>query len=328
MHRVEPSYPDLLPVSHRLGGVPLPETGVALDPVTMRLLRQPLRPAAAGDAHPPRRPQRVLVHAAVAASRQRALARLLEAGCGVVLLLDSPLSPEDLPAPLDSQQVTVLNVYLSPFWGQVPFLSLESFRRAGFAVGSLLALAAQLPLRAAMEQAVGAAKEAGAQFVVFAPLFLSGEEKHQAYERAAGPDGHSQLEDLLFHTEPGEVAKTLEVHGSLVARRAQLREGLLGPGTSACQASCFAAACSLLLWARRMDLLDGVASQGWRLRRAAQALLVSGRDPWQLMEEDNLRLVPGFDAWVEAFARTLWAQEGEPFSGLWMRWVELAAEEG
>jgi len=324
VRRVEPAFPDLLPITHRLGGVPLGEGGLALDPVRMNLVREVGTERSGGDAHPPRRPVRFLVHAAVARARVRFFARLLEAGCGAVVILDSPLEPEDLPDPLGPEQITVMNLWLAPLWGCLPTLSLERFRQAGFATGTLVALAPDLPLRETMAQAVRAAKASGATFVVLAPLFLSGEEKHAALERAFGEEGNGAFEDLLFHTEPSELGKTLEVHGSALVREAGLGEGLIGPATSLCKASCYARACALLLWARRLDLLDGVSSQGWRLRRAAQALLVSGRDPLELMEEDNLRLVPGFDPWVEAFARTLWAGEGDPFASIWVRWLEQA----
>lgn len=324
MRRLEPTFPDLLPFSHRLGEVPVREAALALDLVTMRLVRQSAPSRLDGGLQPPRRPVRVLVHAGVVRSKKEALATLLEAGCGVLLVLDEPLEPEVLPEPLRPEQVTVVNLWLSPFWGQLPLLSLKSFWEAGYAVGTVVAMAPQLPLREIMGEAIGAAKNSGAEFVLLVPLVLSAEEKHAAYERAFGENGNGDFEDLLFHTEAGDVAKNLEVFGSVWAKKAGLREALPGPSTAVCQASCFAAACSLLLWARRLDLLEGVSSQGWRLRRAAQALLVSGRNPAQLMEEDNLRLVPGFDAWVEAFARTLWSGEGEPFASVWLRWVEQA----
>lgn len=323
MRRIEPTYPDLLPFTHQLGHVPLGPGGLALDLVGMRLVRE-ATPAFTGDAHVPRRPLRVLVYASVLKNRWRAVERLLAAGCGVLVVVDAPLEPGDLPTVLAPEQVTFINLWLSPFWGQMPMFSLACFREAGFATGTLVALTPQLPVQESMTEALLAAQKSGAQFVVLAPLSLTGEDKHLAYEAAFGEEGNDAFEDLLFHTEPVEVAKTLEVHASATARELGLREGLSGPSTALCRASCFAAACSLLLWARRLDLLDGVSSQGWRLRRAAQALLVSGRDPFELMEEDNLRLVPGFDGWVEAVARSLWSREGEPFASLWLRWLETA----
>lgn len=321
MRRVEPTYPDLLPFTHQLGHVPLGPGGLALDLLGMRLVREAMR-TSVGDAQVPRRPLRFLVYASVLKNRVRAVAKLLSAGCGALVVADEPLAPSDIPSVLAPEQVTLINLWLSPFWGQIPMVSLTGFREEGFATGTLVALTPQLPIQESMSAALLTAKKSGAGFVLFAPLSLTGEEKHLAYEAAFGEEGNDAFEDLLFHTEPLEVAKSLEVHGSSIAQELGLREGLPGPSTALCKSSCFAAACSLLLWARRLDLLDGVASQGWRLRRAAQALLVSGRDPFELMEEDNLRLVPGFDGWVEALARSLWSGEGEPFASLWLRWLE------
>lgn len=323
MRRIEPSYPDLLPVTHQLGPVPLGPQGLALDLVGMRLVREP-QPPVSGDTHVPRRPLRVLVYASVLKSRRRAVERLLGAGCGVLVVADEPLELSDVPVPLAPEQVTLLNHWLSPFWGDLPTVPLGAFRDAGFATGTLVALTPQLPVPECMARALATARDSGAQFVLLAPLSLTGEDKHLAYEAAFGEEGNGVFEDLLFHSDPVDVATTLEVHASAMARQLGLREGLAGPSTSLCKAACFAAACSLLLWARRLDLLDGMASQGWRLRRAAQALLVSGRDPFELMEEDNLRLVPGFDGWVEALARSLWSGEGEPFASLWFRWLDTA----
>lgn len=323
MRRIEPTYPDLLPLTHQLGHVPLGPLGLAVDLVGMRLVRENL-PSSLGDAHIPRRPLRVLVYGSVLKSRRRAVERLLSAGCGVLVVADEPLELGEVPEPLACEQVTLVNLWLSPFWGSIPTVALTAFRQAGFATGTVVLLAPQLPMQEAMAKALAAARESGAQFVLLAPLSLTGEDKHLAYEAAFGEEGNGVFEDLLFHSDPVEVARSLEVHASALAQELGLREGLAGPSTSLCKASCFAAACSLLLWARRLDLLDGVASQGWRLRRAAQALLVSGRDPFELMEEDNLRLVPGFDGWVEAFARSLWSREGEPFASLWLRWLETA----
>ena len=64
-----------------------------------------------------------------------------------------------------------------------------------------------------------------------------------------------------------------------------------------------------------------MSSAGWQLRRAAQALLASRRDPQALVAEDNLRVIPGFNPWVEAFARSAWAGSGEPFEEVLARWV-------
>ena len=113
----------------------------------------------------------------------------------------------------------------------------------------------------------------------------------------------------------------LEREASRACRRLGLAESLPGPATSLTPRRTFAASAQLLLWARRLDLLEGVNSSGWQLRRAAQALLASRRDPDALIAEDNLRVIPGFTPWVEAFSRSAWSGSGEPFDEVLARWV-------
>ena len=182
----------------------------------MRLLREATSPQV-GDAHVPRRPLRLLVYASVLKNRRRAVEKLLAVGCGLLVVADEPLEPGDLPSLLAPEQVTLINLWLSPFWGNMPTVPLSSFREEGFATGTLIALTPQLPVQESMNAALLAARESGAQFVVLAPLSLTGEDKHLAYEAAFGEDGNDVFEDLLFHSDPVDVAKTLEVHGSSMA---------------------------------------------------------------------------------------------------------------
>ena len=42
-------------------------------------------------------------------------------------------------------------------------------------------------------------------------------------------------------------------------------------------------------------------------------------DTFMLADEDNLRVIPGFDPWVEGFTRALW-NGGEPVDKAWKRW--------
>jgi len=165
------------------------------------------------------------------------------------------------------------------------------------------------------------ARELGYQFVVSMPLALPPRDRHRAYDRFGGENGNGELEDLLFHSDLAGLAVELERETARLCRRVGLAEGLPGPATGATPADAFAASAALLLWARRLDLLDGVGSLGWQLRRAARALLASGRDPNELVAEDNLRIVPGFTPWVESFARALWDGAGEPFEGSRARWL-------
>ncbi len=78
----------------------------------------------------------------------------------------------------------------------------------------------------------------------------------------------------------------------------------------------------LRLWARRLDQCHEESSWGWRLRRAATALEKLPNDPATLAMEDNLRIVPGFDPWVESFTRAVW-YGGDPLDSAWQRWSGL-----
>ena len=43
--------------------------------------------------------------------------------------------------------------------------------------------------------------------------------------------------------------------------------------------------------------------------------------------EDNLRIVPGFDPWVESFTRAVWFG-GDPLDSAWQRWSGLNGQPG
>jgi hypothetical protein len=146
-------------------------------------------------------------------------------------------------------------------------------------------------------------------------------DRRRIVEERFGEDGDATLEDLFFHTDLGDVAVGMERTASRLVREAGLSERLPGPATAVLGPETFAAGAALLLWARRLDILDGVASLGWQLRRAAQALIASAREVGSLLREDNLRVVPGFEPWVEAFARALWHGSGQPFDEVLKRWL-------
>lgn len=321
MRRVEPTFPDLLPVSHRLGGIPS-RAGVVLDPVEMRLgwSGAPERPGAR-DRAVPRRPVRLLVHAAVARNDGDQLSRLLAAGCGVVLVLDDELRPDELPAAEISGQVVALVPWLPPLWADRPLPVLTAWRDRGVPAGVLLALGPMRNPETQLAAAVGDAVRAGATFAVATPLGVPADERHRLYDEHGGEAGDRDLEDLLFHTDQVQASARMERLASRACASAGLAESLPGPATTGVSAAVVAATCSLLLWARRLDLLDGVSSAGWQLRRAAHALLASGREPRPLLLEDNLRVIPGFTPWVEAFARSLWFGSGSPFDEVAGRWA-------
>jgi hypothetical protein len=321
VRRVEPAFPDLLPVSHRLGGAP-PRDRVVLDPVEMRLAWgvAPERPEGA-DRALPRRALRILVHAAVARHDREQLGRLLAAGCGVVVILDEELHPDELPERVMPGQVVALAPWLPPLWAQRPLPDLAAWRARDVTPGALLALGPMTDPARELAAAAIAARRAGAEFAVAAPLAVPAEVRHRLYEARAGEAGDTGLEDLLFHTDLAHAAARMERDASRACRAAGLAECLPGPGSAAASAATFAGACGLLLWARRLDLLEGVASTGWQLRRAARALLASGREPLPLLAEDNLRVIPGFGPWVEAFARSLWSGGGAPYDEVAARWT-------
>lgn len=324
MRRIEPAFPDLLPVSHRFGPAPSVPQGrtVALDPVEMRLVWQtPTRRQGVRDRNVPRRPVRVLLHAGLVRQEREFLGRLLAGGGGVLAVLDGELAPGDLPAPALEGQVVVLAPWLPVFWGGAALPNLKPWHKRKVAAGVLLCLGPAPDPFDQVNRGVEEAKEAGAAFVLPIPLSLPPEDRHRIYDGLTGEGGDEELENLLFHTDLGQVATELEREASRACHRVGLPEGLPGPATSVTPRATFAASAQLLLWARRLDLLDGVSSAGWQLRRAARALLASRRDPHALVAEDNLRVIPGFTPWVEAFARSAWGGTGEPFDEVLARWV-------
>jgi hypothetical protein len=324
MRRIEPAFPDLFPITHRLGPAPAltPTRSVALDPVEMRLVwRTSARRRLRGDRTLPRRPVRLLLHSALVHGERAFIDRLVAAGCGILVIVDEELAPEALPAPTFDGQLVALAPWLPPLWGGAALPDLKPWTRRGIAAGVLLSLAPAPEPFEQVNAGVAEAKACGATFVVGGPLSLPPGDRHRIYEGRAGEGGDEVLENLLFHTDLGQLTIELERETSRACRPACLAEGLPGPATSVTSQSTFAASVQLFLWARRLDLLDGVSSSGWQLRRAARALLASRRDPQALLAEDNLRVVPGFTPWVEAFARSAWGGSGEPYDEVQARWL-------
>lgn len=323
VRRVEPAFPDLLPVTHRLGGPPCPAGGVALDPVEMRLRWGPIPPGRrASPPSVPKRPVRALVHATCLRRQEGWAATLVEAGCGLLVVLDEPLAAEEVPAPRFPGQVVAVAPRLLAAWGTQPLPPFSPLFDKGVEVGVLLPLAPLPEGIAEVHRGVAAALEGGARFVAALPLVVPPPDRHRLWDALGGVNGDEGLENLLFHSELASVYEALEREASRVCTAARLAEVIPGPATACLPLTAARAASELLLWARRLDTLDGIASAGWQLRRAARALLAAGKDPFVLAAEDNLRIVPGFDPWVEAFARSLWQGAGEPFDGVRERWLE------
>lgn len=323
MQRVEPAFPDLLLVTHRLGVPVVGSANPCLDPVDMRLrYEEPAAPSTPADRSLPRRPVVFLAHGATVRAERARLERLLEVGCGAVLLLDQGLLPVEAPVPDETGRVVLVAPWFPELWGGLPLPDLTGWKALGFQVGVLLGLAPCPAPQRRIEEAVAEAKRLGAGFVVAAPLCLPAEERHRAYDRQAGEEGDGELEDLLFHSDLTRLGLSFEQAASRAARRFGLAEGLPGPATSLVASETTWAAGQLLLWARRLDALDDMGSPGWQLRRAARALLASRLLPSTLVREDNLRVVPGFNPWVEAFSRGAWGAGGPPFDEVQARWLE------
>ncbi len=324
MRRVEPAFPDLLPIGLRLGPVPPVDRCCRLDPVEMRLLWEtPLRQSREGDRSVPRKTARLLVHAVLAVEERAHLTRLLGGGYGVLVVLDDFVDVSLVPQPVFPGQTVAMAPHFPALWGGGEIPDLTPWHSRQVPAGVLLGLAPEPDALPGVDRAVREARERGAEFVVPMPLVLPPEDRHRLYDGLAGDDGDEALENLLFHTDQGQLTLELEREATRACRRYGVHEGLPGPATALVGRETFAAGASMLLWARRLDLLDGVSSFGWKLRRAAHALVASGRSPSELVDEDNLRIVPGFTPWVEAFARSLWRGAGEPFQEYLERWVAL-----
>lgn len=322
MQRIEPAFPDLLPIQYRFGDVPPAVEGVRLDPVAMKLVWPDDRVRRRrGDRSIGRKPVQVLVHAAQALQEKDYISHLLELGCGVVLVLDEPISAAEFPVPRLAGQVVALAPWLPSLWWGGAVEPLRGWEERGVSAGVLLGLAPVPDPLGEVARGVEAAKGSGGSFVVAAPVCTPPLDRRRIVDERYGAEGDAGLEDFFFHNELGDVVYRMERAASRLAREAGMLERLPGPATSTLGSGTFGAGASLLLWARRLDLLDGVASVGWQLRRAARALLASGRDVGTLLRDDNLRILPGFDPWVEAFARSLWCGAGPPFDEVLARWL-------
>lgn len=322
MQRIEPVFPDLLPLTHRLGGLPRPSGRPVLDPVSMRL-HWSVEPARSrgSDTSIPRRPVRLLVHSGAAQQYLTRVDQLLAVGCGIVLVLDEGVSLDQLPERRIPGQLLALATWFPDLFGGKGLPDMGPLVAQGIPCGVLLGLGPSPSAVQTVEDAVVAAKEAGAEFIVAAPLTLPAEDRHRAYDAHAGAVGDEELENALFHSDLSRLAVELERVAGRVCHRLGLGEGLPGPACGLAGGETTWAAGQLLLWARRLDLLDEISSCGWQLRRAARALLAAGRAPAELAREDNLRVIPGFTPWVEAFARAAWGGGGEPLEAIRARWL-------
>jgi hypothetical protein len=320
VRRIEPAYPDLFPITHVLRPGYLPGSKVALDPIKLGIVWEdaPRRILpAAGSV--PREPIRAICFARVVRERIDIFERVLERGGSVLLVIDDPtIEPNDLgldgspdgfrisvllpvlPFPL-SDGLKVPNAWMSWRWGAVlglfPFPGAES----------------------EVERRIKQLKKDGARFAVAAPLLLTPKDRHRILDGCDGTGIADELENALFHADVARGLHALERRAGVTLHEVGMDPFIPSMVPEGTQPNAVRTGAILRLWARRLDQSHEESSWGWRLRRAAAALEQLSNDPAVLALEDNLRVIPGFDPWVESFTRALW-YGGEPVDSAWGRW--------
>ncbi len=326
MKRIEPAFPDLFPVTHVVRPGYLPVSKVSLDPIRMGVVWEDApRRILPAETVVPRQPVRAMAFARVIQKRPDALERLLERGSSVLLILDDPaITPEDLGLDTDddtSRVVALMPVLPSPLsatlhipkswdghpWGAV--LGLFPFPGAG----------------TELEHRIERLHRAGAEFAVAAPLLLTPKDRHRILDGIDGSGQEELFENCLFHADVSRGLHALERRAGIAIHDLGMDPVIPNAVPAGPHPNAVKIAALLRLWARRLDQSYEESSWGWRLRRAASALAPLAQDPKVLSEEDNLRVIPGFDPWVEAFTRALWSG-GEPLESAWRRWASLDGE--
>ncbi len=319
MRRIDPAYPDLLPVTHVLRPGYLPGERLSLDPVRMGVVwpDAPRRILPAKGAVP-RSPVRLLAFARVAVRRPGVLEEALEAGSAVLLVLDDPeIGPADLGlGDAGGRVVAALPVLPPPLDGPVRLPEAWTDRPWGAIVGLFPFPGAE----AALERAVTVLAGAGARFAVAAPLLLTPRDRHRILDGCDGSGEVDRIENCLFHADTSRGLLALERRVGTVARALGLEPAISCLVPAGADPVAVRTAALLRVWARRLDQSYEESSWGWRLRRAARAVEALRHDPMELAAEDNLRIVPGFDPWVESFTRAIW-HGGEPLESAWTRWT-------
>jgi hypothetical protein len=320
MRRVEPAYPDLFPVTHVVRPGYLPGNKVHLDPIRMGIVWEDApRRILPAEGSIPKHPVRVIVFGRVARQRTDVVSRLIERGSSILLVLDDhELRPQDLGiAPSDdSPRITVLLPVL-PFplsdGLQVP----EAWE--GYRWGAVLGLFPFPGAGPEVERRIELLKKAGAAFAVAAPLLLTPKDRHRILDGCDGAGIEDELENALFHADVSRGLHALERRAGVTLLTVGMDPFVSCLVPHGYNAKAVRTAAILRLWARRLDQSHEESSWGWRLRRAAAALDRIDADPAALAVEDNLRVIPGFDPWVESFTRALW-HGGEPVDSAWNRW--------
>jgi hypothetical protein len=296
---------------------------VALDPIRMGIVWEDApRRILPAEGSVPREPVRAIVFGRVARDRRDVLHRLLERGSSSLLVLDDPdLKPADLDlGKLDESSKLTLLVPVLPFplsegmhlpkgWGKA---------RWGAVLGLFPFPGADDEIERRLEQL----QQIGARFAITAPLLLTPKDRHRILDGCEGTGLEGRLENCLFHADVSRGLHALERRAGVALARLGMDPFAPCLVPEGYHPLAVRTAAMLRLWARRLDQSHEESSWGWRLRRAASALDRLPADPEALAAEDNLRVVPGFDRWVEDFTRSIW-DGGEPVESAWKRWSGL-----
>ncbi len=323
MRRIEPAYPDLMPVTHVLRPGYLPGKKVTLDPIKLGVVWEdaPVRILPA-EASIPREPVRAMIFARVAVQRPEVLHRFLERGGFALVVLDDPdITPANLglDALDDPPRVTMMlpilpyplseGLQIPAAWNSSPW-------------GAVLGLFPFPGAAAEVERRIEQLKSAGARFAVTAPLLLTPKDRHRILDGCEGTGVEAELENALFHADVSRGLHALERTAGVTLHNVGMDPFVPCMVPAGAEPNAVRTAAVLRLWARRLDQCHEEASWGWRLRRAASALDRLPNDPATLAMEDNLRIIPGFDPWVESFTRAVW-YGGEPLDAAWHLWSGL-----
>lgn len=328
MRRVQPAYPDLFPVSHVARPGYLPGSRVTLDPLRMAVVwGDSPRRTLPRDTTVPREPVRAIAFARVVAGRPDVLPRLCEGGSSTLMVLDDPsLGPEELGLDrLDAKDLVTILVPVLP--GPLADGAGPPTGWKGWRWGAVLGLFPFPGAGRELEVNIEHLHGAGAAFAVCAPLLLTPKDRHRIVDAREGSGDEEQLENCLFHADPSRGLQALERRAGVAIHIAGMEPVVAGLTHQGLDPDAVRTSAFLRLWARRLDQSHEESSWGWRLRRAASALDRLPRNPKLLAAEDNLRVVPGFDPWVESFTRALW-EGGEPLESAWRLWAGLEVDAG
>jgi len=318
VRRIHSAYPDLLPLSHVLRPGFLPGDEVLLDPIRMAIVWQdaPRRILPKSNSVP-KNPVRAFSFSRVASQRPDALERLINRGSAVLLVIDDPdLGPADFDFDSDQEIMGLLPVLPEPLGGARHIPESWSDSLWGAVIG-------HFPFPGALEKldaCIAGLKADGARFILNLPLLLTPKDRHRILENLDGHESSDAMENALFHSDISRGLAQLEKRAARLVRDAEIEEtlGMLVP--RGFDPGAVKTAAELRLWARRLDQSRQESSGGWRLRRAAAALEPLQTDPRVLASENNLRVIPGFEPWVEELTRSLW-EGGSLIDEIWQEWL-------